>query len=249
MINSIMKKINQIHFGFYTLIFCVLLLSFIFFFLANYLGYIKTETLIAGLIIQSFGSIFTILVVQKILIIRDNERWMTINTYVYNFLFSKIYVFIEELIEILNIEIKFNQQPKIKRLGIEYFNPNFFNESLGKYEKVLKELSEESESVFLESIKTWNHEKFRIFSNVLDDFYKEINKLLVDYPHNIPPEILKHIILVREELRGRSNFAKTLANSGKKLDGLREFLRIEVKYISKLFKNLYELRKILKPQQ
>lgn len=166
-----------------------------------------------SLTFEIWGIIATILVVQKLLDIRDNQRWQAVNRYVFGFLYLGVWAFLEELFGIFNVKIEVGVSPTVKKFGIEYMNPEHYTALKQELRKKLKEVTDGESTAIKKNMQKWNPTTHEKFSKCLEDFYDRIKKLLEDYPHQIPPEFLSAIIDVRERTRGLKNQSEMLSDT------------------------------------
>jgi hypothetical protein len=168
--------------------------------------------LLFGIAFQLWGIVATVLIVKKILDMRDTQRWEAINKYVFGFLYLKTQAVLSETFEVFGIEIELKESPTVKKVGVEYLNPEHSREWNQKSRKELEKIVKEGSQSIRKNIESWKPSTHGEFSRIMKSFKDEINELLRSYPHQIPPEFLSVIVDVRERTSGLSNQSRLLSH-------------------------------------
>lgn len=208
--------------------------------------------LLFGVVFQIWGIMATVLIVKKVLNIRDTQRWEAINEYVLGFLNLKTYGVLGQAFGVLGIEIEAKEKPTIKKTGVEFLNPEYTREWYQKTKQELEKILKEDAQPIKKNIEKWKPSTHKEFSEIMKSFNDGINELLISYPHQIPPELLSKIVCVRERARGLSNLSKALSS----VDFMKEkgydykevnfnFAEMESKDVFDLFTKMLTLLNVL----
>jgi len=171
-----------------------------------------TRQLLFGIAFQMWGIIVTVLIVKKVLDMRDAQRWESINKYVFGFLYLLTWGLVGEVFSIFGVKIDVKESSFIEKFGVQYMNPEHYREWKEKARQELEKVVKEGADTIRTNIKTWQPSKHKKFSSVLSVFQTKINDLFSAYPHQIPPEFLSPIVEARDRARGLSNLSGMLSD-------------------------------------
>ena len=166
--------------------------------------------LLFGVVFQIWGIMATVLIVKKVLDIRDTQRWEAINEYVLGFLNLKIYAVLGQVFGVLGIQIEAKENPIITKAGVEFINPAYDQEWYQKTKQELEKILKDGAQPIKLNLERWDPSTHKEFSEIMKSFKDGINELLMSYPHQIPPELLSKIVSIRERAHGLSNTSKVL---------------------------------------
>jgi hypothetical protein len=207
--------------------------------------------LLFGITFQIWGIITTILVVRKLLQMRDRQRWEVMNMYIFNLLNDDTCEFIDKILKILNVTVDVKNGQPILKYDVESLS---MEEEKGlqhaREQRILKRITQEGSKPIEKIMRNWQPATHKEFSKIMEHFKDRITELLKSYPHQIPPELLSPIIDVREKAQNVSKLSDKLTNevppNEEPLKTAREFVvYLESKDVLKLFSTMLILLEVL----
>ena len=96
-----------------------------------------TRQFLFGIVFQIWGIFATVLLVRKILEIRDTRRWESVNKHVFAFLYLKLWDVLYDIFEIFGVKIDVKEKPSVIRFGVEHLNPEHYSSWKKELEKEL----------------------------------------------------------------------------------------------------------------
>lgn len=227
-----------------------LLLGIIYLYLP--VGDVVNRQLLFGLIFQIWGILATILIVKKILDMRDTQRWQAINQQVFNWLYVHFWISVEGVLRVFKVKIDVKASPTIVKFGVEYMNPESSKEWQQKAAEELRKVIKSGAETVKKNMESFKPSDHKELAKVVESLETEINELLTSFPHQIPPEFLVTIVNVRERAKSIRKQSGTMANTNvidkagldyKELN--TGMIEKESEHVHKFFSELLKLLEIL----
>lgn len=141
---------------------------------------------------------------------RDAERWRAINEHVFNWLYLQSLFSISRVLDVFKMKIDMKESAIINRFGLGILGSEKDKEWIEKAKEQLKEAVKGDANAIKKSMVNFQPSDHEQLSKIMEDLTDEIGKLLLSYPHNIPPEFLAIIVNVREKAAGIFKQSKTV---------------------------------------
>jgi hypothetical protein len=169
--------------------------------------------LLFGIVFQMWGIMTTVIIVRKVLQMRDYQRWKAINSHVFNFLYLGTWAVMGQILGVFQVKIEVKESKMIEKFGVEYLNPKAEKEWSEKVKKEFEKTVKDGKDIVEKNMLKWKPTTHKEFARILKEYKDIINRLLESYPHQIPPEFLSLIIDVRERAHGLSNQSTMLSDT------------------------------------